>query len=133
MGLGANIRALLVGLAAFAGWTLSRFTAVPQPVRWVNLLGGVGILAIFFSIVSPDDDGFQQELIRPATPSVRVSAQTRLAARRSPSDLAINAFVKAGNPIRVPRIGRLLVMDQPFEHDTCFHGPFPIHSPPVAS
>ena len=50
---GVNICALLVGLAAFAGWTLSRFT-VPRRVRWVNLLGGVGILALFFSIVSPE-------------------------------------------------------------------------------
>jgi len=132
MGLDVNICVLLVGLGAFAGWTLYSFTA-PRRAGWVNLFGGIGILALFFSIVSPEDDGFQQELIRPATPSVRVSAQTRLAPRQSPSDLAINAFVKAGNPIRVPRIGRLLVMDQPFEHDTCFHGPFPIHSPPVAS
>ena len=132
MGLDVNICVLLVGLGAFAGWTLYTFTAARR-AGWVNLFGGIGILALFFSVVSPEDDGLQQELIRPATPSVRVSAQTRLAARRSPSDLAINAFVKAGNPIRVPRIGRLLVMDQPFEHDTCFHGPFPIHSPPVAS
>jgi hypothetical protein len=56
MGLGVNICALLVGLAAFAGWTPSRFTA-PWRVGWVNLLGGMGILALFFSIVSPDDDG----------------------------------------------------------------------------
>jgi len=49
MGPGGNICALLVGLAAFAGWTLSRFT-VPRRVGWVNLLGGVGILALFFSI-----------------------------------------------------------------------------------
>ncbi len=72
MGLGVNICALLVGLAAFVGWTLSRFI-VPRFVRWVNLLGGVGILTLFFSIVSPND-GFQQELIRPPTPSVRLSA-----------------------------------------------------------
>lgn len=64
MGSGVNICALLVGLAAFASWTVSRFT-VPRRVGWVNFLGGVGILALFFSIVSPDDDGFQQELICP--------------------------------------------------------------------
>ena len=132
MELGVNIRVLLVGLTAFAGWALSRFSA-PRQEGWANLLGGMGVLALLFSIASPDDDGFQQELIRPATPSVRVSAQTRLAPRRSPADLAINAFVKTGNPIRVPRISRLLVMDQSFEHDRCCHGPFPIHSPPVAS
>ena len=49
-----NICALSLGLAAFAGWTLSQF-AVPRLVGRVDLLGGVGILALFFSIVSPDD------------------------------------------------------------------------------
>jgi hypothetical protein len=133
MGPGVNICALSVGLAAFAGWTLSRFTAMPRRVGWVNLLGGVGILALFFSIVSPDDDGFQQELIRPATPSVRVSAHTRVAPRRSPANLSINAFVEAEDPIRVPKTGRSFVRDQPLELDTHFHAPIPIHSPPVAS
>jgi hypothetical protein len=108
MGSGVNICALLAGLAAFAGWTLSRFT-VPRRVGWVNLLGGEGILALFFSIVSPDDDdGFQQELIRPATPSVRMSAHTRVARRRSPVDSSINAFVEVGDPIWVAgRVTRL--------------------------
>ena len=132
MGAGVNICALLVGLAAFAGWTLSRFT-MHRCVGWVNLLGGVGILALFFSVVSPDDDGFQQELTRPATPSVRLSAHTRVAPRRSPSGSSINAFVDAGAPIRFPRTGRSLVMDQPLELDTHFHAPIPIHSPPVVS
>jgi hypothetical protein len=131
MGSGVNICALLVGLAAFAGWTVSRFTAPPR-VGWVNFLGGVGILALFFSIVSPDDDGFQQELIRPTTPSVRVSAHTRVAPRRSPADLSITAFVEARDPIRVHRTGRSFVVDQPLELDTHFHVPIPIHSPPVA-
>jgi hypothetical protein len=130
MGPGVNICALLVGLAAFAGWTLSCFT-VPRCVGWVNLLGGVGILALFFSIIP--DDGFQQELIRPATPSVRMAARTRVAPRRSPVDLSINAFVEAADPIRVPRTGRSFVRDQPLELDTQFHAPIPIHSPPVAS
>jgi peptidoglycan/LPS O-acetylase OafA/YrhL len=58
---GITICALSAGLAALAGWTLSRST-VPRHIGWVNLLGGVGILALVFSIVSPDDDGFQQEL-----------------------------------------------------------------------
>jgi hypothetical protein len=133
MGSGVNICALLAGLAAFAGWTLSRFT-VPRRVGWVNLLGGVGILALFFSIVSPDDDdGFQQELIRPATPSVRVSAHTRVARPRSPADSSINAFVEVGDPIWVPRTGHSFVMDQLLELNTYFHAPITIHSPPVGS
>ena len=131
MGLGVNICALWVGLAAFVGWTLSRFI-VPRFVRWVNLLGGVGILTLFFSIVSPND-GFQQELIRPPTPSVRLSAHTGAAPRRSPVTLSINAFVEAEDAIRVPKTSRSFVSDQPLELDTHFHAPIPIHSPPVAS
>jgi len=131
MGLGLNINALFVGLAAFAGWTLFRFT-VRRCVGWVNLLSGVGILALFFSIVSPDD-GFQQELIRPATPTVRVSAHTRVAPRRSPVDLSITAFVEAEDPVRVPKADRSFVRDHPLEFDTHFHAPVPLHSPPVAS
>jgi hypothetical protein len=127
-----NSCALLVGLTAFAGWTLSR-RSVPWQRDWVNLLGGVGVLALFFSIVSPDDDGFQQELIRPATPSVIAAAHARVAPRRSLTDLSTNVFVEAGNPIRVPKTGRSFVMDQPLGLDTHFHAPISIHSPPVAS
>ncbi len=130
MGLGVNICALLVGLAAFVGWTLSRFI-VPRFVRCVNLLGGVCILTLFFSIAS-SDDGFQQELIQPPT-SVRLSAHTGVAPRRSPVNLSINAFVDAEDPIRVPKTSRLFVSDQPLELNTHFHAPIPIHSPPVAS
>ena len=128
----ANICALLLGLAAFAGWTLPRF-GVPRRVGWVNLLGGAGILALFFSFVSPDDDVFQQELIRPASSSVSVSAHSRVVPRRSLADLSINAFVAAGDPIRAPRTGRSLVADQPLALGTYFHAPISIHSPPVVS
>jgi len=80
MGSGENISAYLVGQAAFAGWALSRFT-VPRRVVWANVLGGLGVLAPSFSTVSLDDAGFQQELICPATSSVRLSARTRVAPR----------------------------------------------------
>ena len=129
---GANICAFLAGLAAFAAWTLSRLTVLRR-VGWVDVLGGAGIFALFFSIISPDDDGFQQELIRPSTPSVRVSAHTRVAPRQWPTNLSINAFAEAGGPIRVPTSGRSFVMDQPLEFQTHFHAPIPIHSPPVDS
>jgi len=132
MGSGANSCALLAGLAAFAGWTLSRST-VPRRMGWVHWLGGVGILALFFSIVSPGDDTFQRELIRPATPSVTVSAHTRVGQRRLLTDLSINAFAAAGDPIRAPRTGRSFVTVQPLELQTHFQAPICIHSPPVAS
>src|SRR5580765_4859739 len=105
MGLGVNICASLMGLAGFVGWTLSRF-AVPRFVRWVNLIGGVCILTLFFSIVSPND-GFQQELIRPLTSSVRLSAHTGVAPRRSSVNLSIKAFVEAEDLIRVSNTSRL--------------------------
>ena len=127
-----GLSALLAGLAAFAGWTLSRLTKPPR-VRWVNLLGAVGILALVFSVVSPYDDAFQQELIRPGTLALKVSPHTRVAPRRPPADLSITALVEAGSLIRVPKTGRSFVMDQPLELDTHFHAPIPIHSPPAAS
>jgi hypothetical protein len=109
MGSGENIWAFLVGLAALAGWTLSRFT-VPG---WANVPGGLGILPRSFSTLSLDDDGFQQELICPSTSSVRSSARTRVAARRSLSDSAINALSKSRRSIRVPNTSRWFVVDQP--------------------
>jgi hypothetical protein len=91
--------ALLVGLSAFAGWMTFR-SIVPRRMGWVNWLGGVGILALFFSIASPNNDAFQQELIRPTPSSATVSSHTKVAQRGSLVDLSINAFQAAGDPIR---------------------------------
>ena len=124
--------ALLVGLAGFAVWTTSR-SIVPRRLGWVNWLGGVGILALFFSIASPNDDAFQQELIRPAPCSATVSSHTKVAQRGSLVDLSINAFAAAGNPIRGLRTGRLVVRDQSFDRLIQFQAPISIHSPPIAS
>jgi hypothetical protein len=132
MGGSVNTYALLVGMAAFAGWTLSRST-VPRRIGWVNWLGGVGILALFFSIVSPDDDEFQQELICPTPSSATVSSHTKVAQRGSLVDLSINAFAAAGDPIRALRTGRSVVMDQPLNRLTHFQAPISIHSPPITS
>ena len=142
-----NTCALLVGLAAFAGWTLSRFS-VPPCKGWFHRLGGVGILALLPSIASSevvigpgpdgvfgtsDDDTFQLQFIRPATPSVTMSAHTKVAQRGSLADLSINAFAAAGDAIRALRTGRLVVMDQPLDHLTHFQAPVSIHSPPITS
>ncbi|HXZ81216.1 MAG TPA: hypothetical protein VEG30_14910 [Terriglobales bacterium] len=126
-----NICALLVALAAFARWTFG-FT-MPRRMGWFNWLGGVGILALFFSIVSPDDDAFQQELIRPTPPSATVSSHTKIAQRGSLVDLSIKAFSAAGAPILALRTGRVVIMDQPFDRLTHFQAPISIHSPPLAS
>ena len=128
MGSDENIWASLVGLAAFAGWTLFRFTVLRR-VLSADVLSGLGILAPSLSTVSLDDDGFQQGLICPATSSMRLSARTRVAPWRSVTDSSINAFVEAADPIRVPMTDRSFVADQPLKLNTHFHSPISIHSP----
>ena len=66
MGSGVTVCAFLVCLVAFSGSTISRFT-LPWRVSWVNLPGGVGILALFLSVLSAGHDRCQQELSRPAS------------------------------------------------------------------
>jgi len=127
-----NISAFSVALAAFAGWTLSR-SIVPRRMAWIHWLGGVGILALFFSIVSPDDDAFQQELIRPTPPSATVSSHTKIARPGRLGDLSINAFAAAGDPVLALRTGRSVIVSQPFDGVTHFQAPISIHSPPIAS
>lgn len=128
MGSGENLWASLVGLAAFADWMLFRHT-VPRLLIWANVLSELGILPPAISTVSLDDDGLQQELICPAISSARLSARTRVASRRSPSDSSINAFVEAGHPMT----SGSFVVDQAFKIDTHFHAPIPIHSPFASS
>jgi hypothetical protein len=132
MGGSVNICALLVGMAAFARWTIS-CSSVTRRMGWVHWLGGVGILALFFSVVSPDDDTFQQELIRPTSPSASLFSHTKVVKRAPHVDLSITALAAAGDPIAALRTGRLVVMDRPFEGLTHFQASLSIHSPPIAS
>jgi hypothetical protein len=129
MGPAANVCALLLRLAAFVGWTLSRVIATRRGL--VNLLAGVGILALLFSVVSPDDDLVQQELIRPATPALTLAAQTRAVPRRPPISFSFAALM-AADRILVSRTGRFFVTDQPRKCETRFHSSILIHSPPTA-
>jgi hypothetical protein len=132
MGASVNTCALLGGLPASVGWTTFRST-VPRRMGWVHWLGAVGILALFFSIASPNDDAFQQELIRPTPSSARVSSHSNVAKQGSLVDLSIIAFSAAGDPIRALRAGRSVVMDQPLDRLTHYQAPISIHSPPTAS
>jgi len=131
MGSRVNSGALWIGMAAFAGRMVSRFS-LTLSMGWVNWLGGVGILALFFSIASPNDDAFQQELIRPTPPSATVSSHTKVAQRGSLVDLSFNASSTTGDPIRALRTGRSVVIDQPLDRRTHFQAPISIHSPPIA-
>jgi len=99
---------------------------------WVGWLGGVGILALFFSVVSPDDDTFQQELIRPTPPYASVFSHAKIVKRGPHADLSITALAVAGAPIAALGTGRLVVMDRPFDGLTHFQASDLIHSPPLA-
>ena len=55
MGATPNIFALLMRLAAVVGWTM-HCSAVTRSLGWFRWIGGVGFLALFFSVVSPNDD-----------------------------------------------------------------------------
>ena len=132
MGASLNICALLVGLAAFARWTVSCSTGT-RHMQWVHWLGGVGTLAFLFPVVSLDDDAFQQELVRPMPPSATVSSHTKIAQRGSLVDFLLNAVAAAGDPIPALETGCLVVMDQPLDRLTHFQDPISIHSPPIAS
>jgi len=124
-----NIFALIVGLAACAGWTIFGST-VTRRMRWVSWLGGAAILALLFSLVSPDDDALQQELLRPRSPSATASSHTKVAQRGLLADLSVNAFA-AEDPIPDLRRHHLVVLDQPFDRLTHFQAPISVHSPPT--
>jgi len=132
MGGTQNTCALLVGLAAFARWAIS-CSSVTRRMGRLHWLGGVGILAFLFSVVSPDDDAFQLEVIRPTPPSATVSSHTKIAQQRSHVDLSITALAAAGDPIAALRTGALVVVDRPFDGLTHFQASISIHSPPIAS
>jgi hypothetical protein len=72
MGVWAHSWAFFVGLAAPAGWALSRFVLSRHRGR-VSLLGGEGIPCLELSILSPAGDAFQRKLFRPATPFLGLS------------------------------------------------------------
>ena len=131
MGDSVNICALLVGIAAFARWTIS-CSSLTRRMGWVGWLGGVGILALFFSVVSPDDDTFQQELIRPTPPYASVFSHAKIVKRGPHADLSITALAVAGAPIAALGTGRLVVVDRPFDGLTHFQASDLIHSPPLA-
>jgi hypothetical protein len=127
MGPDVNAWGVLLGLAAFAGWSLSGFG--PSRRRGFELLGAVGFLALFVSIISPDDDLVQQELIRPAAPVVKVSLHSRIMPRRPSTDFAIHGLIRR-SPARVPGTGQWLNMDEYVQLEKHFHACILIHSPP---
>lgn len=78
MGTFANVGFLLLGLAVSAVWMRAIFPLGLRRHCIGNLLGGVGIFALTFSAISPDDDLLQPELIRPAAQSSNVLRPVRV-------------------------------------------------------
>jgi hypothetical protein len=125
-----NVCAFLLGLGTSVAWTLSRATATGCR-GFVNALGGLGILALLFSVVSPADDLIQQELIRPATPTLILFVHTRVVPRRVSLSFS-TATLAAGTRQLALRTAPLLVTDQSFERDSHFCASISIHAPPYS-
>ena len=128
MGPVANSCGLLLGLA-FALWTFFRLPRV-ESSKLVNLLGSAGILGLIFSVVSPDDDLIQKELICPAGQSVRVLPCSRTVPRRQLAAFSIDTLAVAAHPVLVPRAGCSFVTHQCLDLGTHFATSILIHSPP---
>jgi hypothetical protein len=128
MGPNANVCGLLLGLAGFAAWMFAR-REQSQHTAWMRWLGGIGVLALFLSAVSPDDDLFQQELIRPAIRSANVFTYTRALPRWSFGTFLIHT-PNTTEPILVPRAGHSFVVDQRPDFRTLFATAILVHSPP---
>lgn len=130
MGLVANACGLVFAALALTLWVLSR-PALLQRHRLVVLLGGIGIFALVFCAVSPDDDLFQQELIRPQPQCSRLAAFVRSATKRPSAFVWMDVCVKAGYLVTFVGAGRFLVEDQLPGTAIRFANSTLIHSPPV--
>src|SRR6185437_5975156 len=72
----ANSAFLLLGLVFFAFWISVNFMR-RLPRQLIFCLGGLGIFALTFSALSPNDDLLQRDLIHPAARSVNVARHVR--------------------------------------------------------
>lgn len=116
-----------LGMSAFSTRVFFRIT---RPRGLVTLLGGIGILALVFSAVSPDDDLSQQDAICPPIPAVRMFSHTAAAPKRVSAGFSVDARVIAEDPIFVLKTGHSFVTDQRLDVEAHFAAPTLIHSPP---
>jgi hypothetical protein len=125
----ANLCGLLLGVAVFAFWIASRSTR-PLGRGMANVLGGLGIVALIFSAVSPDDDLFQKQWIRPENKSVNAARCIKVAPRRQFPAFSITALAVAADPVLVPRTGRSFMTDNSLHLELHSATTVLIHSPP---
>jgi hypothetical protein len=124
----ANLCGLLLGVVVFAFWTSCRSTR-PLGRGSANVLGGLGIVALIFSTISPDDDLFQKQ-IRPEDKFVNLAPSIRALPRRQFAAFSINAVAVAADPVLVPRTGRLFISDKRLHLEPHSATTVLIHSPP---
>jgi hypothetical protein len=125
----ANVCGLLLAVLTLALWVLSRPT-LSRRHRLVSLLGGIGIFALVFCAISPDDDLFQQELIRPQAQCTRLSAFAKLAPKRPCTGFWMGVCVRAEYPALFPGTGRFRIGDQLPNIAAQLASSTSIHSPP---
>ena len=125
----ANLCGLLLGVVVFAFWISCRSTR-PLGRGMANVLGGLGIVALIFSAVSPDDDLFQKQLIRLENKSVNAARYIRVVPRRQFAAFSINALAVAAVAVLVSRTGRLFITDNSLHLEPHSAATVLIHSPP---
>jgi hypothetical protein len=126
----ANSAFLLVGLAFFAFWIRVTFTRRLQR-QLIFCLGGLGIFALTFSALSPNDDLLQRDLIHPAARSLNVARHVRAVPRRPLGTVPIDTPVAQGHE---PTTREPIVVDHGCQHiRTLLAIPASIHSPPLTS
>jgi hypothetical protein len=126
MGPNAILGGLLFRAAAYLGWSLDWLSSLQKP-RWISWFGALCIIALLSSVVSPNDDLFQQELFRPTASALRDCAHGRPVPTHPRSVLSVSLFTASKG--RVPGIHLFSPPDQP-EFEMCRTLRISTHSPP---
>jgi len=129
----ANSAFLLLGLVFFAFRIRVSFTR-RLPRQLTFCLGGLGIFALTFSALSPNDDLLQRDLIHPAARSLNVARHVRAVPRRPLGTVRIDTPVAQGHRVSQPTTREPIVVDHGRQHiRTLLAIPASIHSPPLTS
>jgi len=127
----ANSVFFLLGLAFFAFWIRVIFTRRLSP-QLTFCLGGLGILALTFSALSPNDDLLQRDLIHSAARCLNVARDARAVSRRLLGTLSIDTLVVQAHRVSQPTTQETIVVDHGRHHSrTLLAIPASIHSPPL--